>query len=123
MDSVRQDVGCFFGVLMGCLRILNFPILYREKDDIDNVFFTCCMLHDMVHAYDGLDVLEVDVGWTGVYSLHDPEVAESETDHGWVMLWRKFGDYEVQEIESEHHVLKEKLIAHNSYRRKIDGGT
>ena len=38
LESVRKDVECFFGVLKGRFRILKLPILYKEMEDIDNVF-------------------------------------------------------------------------------------
>ena len=41
LESVRKDVECFFGILKGRFRILKLPILYSDKEDIENVFFAC----------------------------------------------------------------------------------
>ncbi|CAN0043663.1 unnamed protein product, partial [Pylaiella littoralis] len=55
LESVRKDVECFFGILKGRFRILKLGILFQNLEDIDNMFFTCCVLHNMLHAFDGLD--------------------------------------------------------------------
>ena len=31
---------------------------HRRKSDIDNVVFTCCILHNILHTVDGVDTLE-----------------------------------------------------------------
>ncbi|CAN0178702.1 unnamed protein product [Ascophyllum nodosum] len=61
LESTRKDVECFFGILKGRFRILKLPLLYRSKEAIDNVFFTSCILHNMLHEYDGMDQLEAGV--------------------------------------------------------------
>ena len=61
LESVRNDVECFFGFLNGCFRILKLLIMFRKKEDIDNMFFTCCILHNIIRSYDGLDILEENV--------------------------------------------------------------
>ncbi|CAN0416889.1 unnamed protein product, partial [Ascophyllum nodosum] len=48
LESVRKDVECFFGILRGRFRILKLPILFRSRERIDNAFFTCCILHNML---------------------------------------------------------------------------
>ncbi|CAN0393522.1 unnamed protein product, partial [Pylaiella littoralis] len=55
LESVRKDVECFFGILKGRFRILKLGILFQSLEDINNMFFTCCTLHNMLHAFDGLD--------------------------------------------------------------------
>ncbi|CAM9763923.1 unnamed protein product, partial [Hapterophycus canaliculatus] len=55
LESVRKDVECFFGILKGRFRILKLGILFHDRDAIDYMFFTCCTLHNMLHAFDGLD--------------------------------------------------------------------
>ncbi|CAN0019648.1 unnamed protein product [Pylaiella littoralis] len=47
--SVRKDVECFFGILKGRFRILKLRLAYHCREDIDNIFFTCCILHNMLH--------------------------------------------------------------------------
>jgi Plant transposon protein len=52
---MRQD-----GILNGRFRILKLPLQYHTVDKIDSVFFTCCILHNMLHALDGLDEFKRD---------------------------------------------------------------
>ena len=80
LESVRNDVECFFGILKGRFRILKLPIIFRKKSDIDNVFFTCCTIHNILHSFDGLDELEPDAQWAGGDGLHDAWIANPTTD-------------------------------------------
>jgi hypothetical protein len=52
--SVRKDVECFFGRLKSRFRILKLPIQLHKKTQIDNVFFTCVTLQNMLHKWDAL---------------------------------------------------------------------
>lgn len=61
LENVRKDVECFFGILKGRFRILKLLILYRDEETINNLFFTCCILHNMLHAFDEIHLLEADV--------------------------------------------------------------
>ena len=55
IESVRKDVECCFGILKGRFRILRHGILLQNQNSVDNVFFTCCILHNMILEADGLD--------------------------------------------------------------------
>ena len=50
---IRQKKGRF--------RLLRGSILFHDREQIDNVWFTACILHNMLHKFDGLDRLEHDV--------------------------------------------------------------
>lgn len=117
LESVRKDVECFFGILKGRFRVLKLPILYRKKEDVDNMFFTCCTLHNMLHAFDGMDVLEADVEWGGRDGLHDMWDADPLIDVGSV---GSSNTEQAVEVESGHVRLKQKLIAHFTYRKNND---
>lgn len=115
LESVRKDVECFFGILKGRFRVLKLPIPYRSKENIDNMFFTCCTLHNMLHAFDGMDVFEENVNWDQLDGLFDSYERPPSTDESWV------GSMDTQEhveVELGHDVLKEKLIAHFAYRKQ-----
>ena len=53
IESVRKDVECTFGILKGRFRILKVPMPFHTKERVDNVFFTCCVLHNMLLEKDG----------------------------------------------------------------------
>ena len=50
---MRKDVECTFGILKGRWRILKVPMPFHTKREVDNVFFTCCALHNMLLEHDG----------------------------------------------------------------------
>ena len=52
-ESVRKDVECAFGILKCRFRVLRSRILLRNKDDINNFFFACCILHNVLLKDDG----------------------------------------------------------------------
>jgi hypothetical protein len=64
IESVRKDVECTFGILKGRWRILRNPISYQHQKDIDNIFDTCCIIHNMLLKLDGIDRWEEGVDWT-----------------------------------------------------------
>ena len=62
LESVRKDVECCFGILKARFRILKHPILLQSQSVIDNVFHTCCMIHNILLNFDGLDNWE-NINW------------------------------------------------------------
>ena len=53
MTAVCKDVECTFGILKGRFRILKLLFEYEEEKDVDNVFFTCCVLHNQIQMENG----------------------------------------------------------------------
>ena len=109
LESVRKDVECFFGRVKGRFRILKLPLLFRHKHEIDDMWFTCCILHNLLHECDGLDKLEADVHWAGQAGLHDAWVADPETDVSPVGAQSE-EQQEKTERESEHDSLRKALV-------------
>jgi hypothetical protein len=54
-ESVRKDVECSFGILKKRFQFLKNAIQWHSKSDIDNAVFSCVILHNMLHEYDGYD--------------------------------------------------------------------
>jgi hypothetical protein len=81
MESTRKDVERAFGILKGRFRCLKLPVMLHRKVDIDNLFWTCVILHNMILTNDGRDHLwEQDMNWNGANGEHDLE------DNEWVGL-------------------------------------
>ncbi|CAM9631493.1 unnamed protein product, partial [Discosporangium mesarthrocarpum] len=53
LESAGKGVKCFFGRTKGRWRILKLPLQYWYSKRIYNIFFSCCILKNMLHAYDG----------------------------------------------------------------------
>ena len=64
VESTRKDVECCFGILKCRWRILKDAIMLQSQALIDTVFFGCCILHNLILEFDGLDTRwENDVDW------------------------------------------------------------
>ena len=86
LESVRKDSECVFGILKGRFRILKIPLLFHKIHQIDNIFYTCCVLHNMLLINDGMDIpaWEEGVDWAhldgllGVAAADEDEYEEDE---------------------------------------------
>ncbi|CAN0311429.1 unnamed protein product [Pylaiella littoralis] len=117
LESVRKDVECFFGILKGRFRILKLRLAYHCREDIDNIFFTCCILHNMLHSFDGMSVFKENVDWAGSAGLHDPKDHAPDTDFTSVGP-RPATDPEEYLFNPQHAKLKGQLIESFAYRKK-----
>ncbi len=64
IESVCKDVECTFGILKGSFRILKIPSLFSWEDMVNNVFITCCMLHNMILIQDNaMCDWEINASW------------------------------------------------------------
>jgi hypothetical protein len=53
MESVRKDIECTFGILKNRFRIWKTQINLHNKGDIDRLFKTSCVIHNMLLQDDG----------------------------------------------------------------------
>jgi len=54
IESMRKDVKCTFGILKGRFRVLKTGISLHGIDVCDNVWYTCCALHNFLLEEDNL---------------------------------------------------------------------
>ena len=55
LESMRKDVECTFGIMKGRFIILKNGIKLQNFELTDQVWLTCCALHNMLLFADGLD--------------------------------------------------------------------
>ena len=55
VESVRKDVECTFGIMKGRFRILKIGIRIHSIKSVDQLWCTCCALHNMFLINDGLN--------------------------------------------------------------------
>ena len=55
LESMRKDVECTFGIMKGRFTILKTGIKLQNFELTDQVWLTCCALHNMLLFADGLD--------------------------------------------------------------------
>ena len=139
-ESVRKDVECTFGSLKGRFRCLKVPIFYNTRDVVDNMFFTCCIFHNLLLTFDGLDARwEKDINYAGrdgehaaedlfIFRQHLSRVRNSTsvTDYSLIGV-EHFRDRldilhgeEVEEYETSYSQLNKKLIDHFAYKHSIN---
>ena len=58
LESLRKDIECLFGVLKSRFRILRNPVTFHTIEDIQNIMFCCCILHNLILSAD-----EIDTAW------------------------------------------------------------
>jgi len=73
LESVRKDIECTFGILKVRFRVLQHPLPYMAKDwntyrsRIDNIVWTCCVLHNLLLRHDGLEFLWTKADYLSVW--------------------------------------------------------
>ena len=64
LESTRKDIGCTFSSLKSRWRFLRNDTVLQDQNSIDDVFFTCRILHNVILECHGLDCRwEKDVDW------------------------------------------------------------
>ena len=74
LESMRKDVECTFGILKGRWRILKTGIRVHGLNEADQIWKTCCALHNWLLEVDGLDDKWMDgipSDWEEEAGLHD----------------------------------------------------
>ena len=55
LESMRKDVECTFGILKGRFCVLRYGLCIQSIKRCDQLFLTCCALHNRLLFIDGLD--------------------------------------------------------------------
>jgi hypothetical protein len=91
MESVRKDIECFFGRLKARFRFLKTPISFHKKDNIDDAFFTCVAVQNILHDWDKetgmLTSWEVDAAWGDDGTGSGGHFVDEEGDGAEARLW------------------------------------
>jgi hypothetical protein len=53
VESTRKDIECIFGILKKKFLILKNPIRQEIKENIERMFLTCCVIHNMTMEAEG----------------------------------------------------------------------
>jgi Plant transposon protein len=134
LESMRKDVECTFGILKGRFRILKTGIRIHSIKSVDQIWCTCCALHNVFLEHDGLNIDWEQGGksdWEGELGEFDDD--EDEYDHSGMGLGNDIthmgenedtvdvGDVDIgiQDIQNcrevrhcSYNVFKQRLIEH-----------
>ena len=108
-ESMRKDVECTFGILKGRWRILKTGVRLQSLGAVDDVWFTCCALHNMLLNIDGLDIkwkdgvkspFEGEMGWheIGLVEQHVQVPVVFSRANGEIQNIRQFDESMTQEL-------------------------
>ena len=73
LESMRKDVECLFGIMKGRFFILRYGFRFYSITDCDNMWLTCCALHNMLLEIDGLHLNwknGMSSDWTKMYNYY-----------------------------------------------------
>ena len=112
VESVRKDVECSFGILKKRFAILKHRMRFHHKEQIGRIFTACCILHNMLHDWDGYD------NWESVETnLRALEEMFDASDR-W-MFMRDHSYYGTNEVDDDiqdgFFARRSALIAHYMY--------
>ncbi|KAI2499538.1 Plant transposon protein [Fragilaria crotonensis] len=77
LEALRKDVECTFGILKGRWRILKTGIRVHNTEASDNIWMTCCALHNHLLDVDGLSH-KWDDGVPSSYENDDGEFQDED---------------------------------------------
>jgi len=87
MESMRKDIEFFFGRMKSRFRVLKTPISFHKKVHVDNNFFTCAALQNILHDWgkvaSNLTTWEVTLEWNTSFGNFADEPGESEEARNW----------------------------------------
>ena len=88
------------------------PVPYQDVETIDNVFWSCCILHNMLHTYDSMGEMEADLEWVGADGSNDKETGPPEGTEE--------TSESVTKIEEDvgFQAFRAKLVEHFAFRAK-----
>jgi len=120
VESLRKDVECVFGIMKKRHKILCRGIEIRELQHIDNVFFACCIIHNMLLEDDGwADRYKKRSYWNKIgpgagsdnilsaFSSAETDTADTEDD-----THSDLGDFDEREL------IDDSALTRNTYMRQ-----
>ena len=132
-ESVRKDVECSFGILKKRFQFLKSAITWHRKSDIDNAVFSCVILHNMLHEFDGYDE-RWEAGIENTHNDEEEQICLDSIRRRCVRAIENNDDYssigyllhnmnnisfannldteDTVEISTEHEILQNKLVRH-----------
>lgn len=102
--------------MKGRFRINKLAIMFHKQEDIDNMFFTCCILHNMLHTFDNRGEMSEEPNWSGSAGLHNLADRAPRTDYS--SVGASDVPAEKMEVEVGFATLRKKLVASFVNRRK-----
>lgn len=115
-ESIRKDIECLFGRLKGRFRLFKTGIMFGTREKIDNAWFTACIIHNMLHQFDGLANLEKDMDWAG----KDGEADQTTGEFPVSTAADNTAGEEVDDGDNTEafNLFRQQLVNHFAYKKK-----
>jgi hypothetical protein len=116
LESMRKDVECTFGIMKRRFRILTFGVRVQGLEYLDDVWYTCCALHNWLLREDGLDQ-----GWEETWT--SSEATEVDEDMSQATIGRVDGAVSIgsnvtkQECDEGYVGRRQALINHYAFKK------
>ena len=83
-ESIRKDVERTFGIIKKRHMLVDCPVRFKDVRDVEAVFKVCCVMHNMLLHYDGLDTIGMyEEDWKTID--RQLGLGETPTGHGVVV--------------------------------------
>jgi len=117
VESLRKDVECTFGILKKRFMCLKQPLCVHRKNEIENIFNTCCILHNMLLTLDGWDNWEINRGARlllpdNIEALSDTHIIEEGANMPFVGRPNKLGRKVVRREQLDFENRRQSLSDH-----------
>jgi hypothetical protein len=90
LESARKSTECLIGILKARFWSMKHPIRMTSKNDIANMVWACCILHNMLLKFDGLADLWTEDDWLSYPpDLSDTDAEEDDDTEGQSGEYRK----------------------------------
>ena len=119
MESIRKDVECTFGILKKRFSILKNKFRVHKMEDISWIFCCCCILHNMLMEWDGLDDWkEMEDYYNALMDITEHLDMVTMRDHGWYGFYNDLPANEGAEHDHEFDRRRAALIEHFNYCKR-----
>ena len=81
VESLRKDVECTFGILKKRFMILKHAVRLHNIEDLEHIFRTCAILHNILLEHDGRDDWEEELDDDSEDDNDDSDNDDSEGDN------------------------------------------
>ena len=122
VESLRKDVECTFGILKKRFAVLKNKLRFHHMEDISFIFKICCILHNMIHDWDGYDNWENAEEAIAMMQGGESTVFAADRmtmrDHQWSGFYQDAAADDETEQDNEFDSRRAQLIEHYNYYTK-----
>ena len=74
LESMMKDIDCAFGIMKGRLCVLRYGVRLKSIEKCDEIWKTCCVLHNRLLSIDGLQSNMKFISSMKIYMAHSTQL-------------------------------------------------